>query len=79
MDEMAQHGLTYTHLALNLCGDNLYPAIRDVPPVRGEEPMRGWVHADAADSGRRQKAPHAETASASASLRSAGWNSTRPT
>ncbi len=40
MAEMAKHGLDYTCLALYLCGDNLYPAIRDVPPVRGEEPMR---------------------------------------
>jgi hypothetical protein len=40
MAEMAKHGLDYTHLALYLCGDNLYPNIRSVPPVRGEEPMR---------------------------------------
>lgn len=40
MEEMAKHGLNYTHLALYLCGDNLCPAIRDVPPVRGEDPMR---------------------------------------
>lgn len=40
MAEMQKHGLDYTHLALYLCGDNLYPNIRDVPPVRGEEPMR---------------------------------------
>ena len=40
MSEMAKHNLDYTCLALYLCGDNLYPAIRDVPPVRGEEPMR---------------------------------------
>ena len=40
MMEIARHGLDYTHLALYLCGDNLYPKIRDVPPVRGEEPMR---------------------------------------
>jgi hypothetical protein len=32
--------LDYTCLALYLCGDNLYPNIRSVPPVRGEEPMR---------------------------------------
>lgn len=37
MAEAATHGLDYTHLALYLCGDNLYPTIRDVPPVRGEE------------------------------------------
>ncbi len=37
MQEMQSHGLDYTHLALYLCGDNLYPNIRDVPPVRGEE------------------------------------------
>jgi hypothetical protein len=40
MAEMARHGLDYTCLALYLCGDNLYPHIRDVPPVRGEEPVR---------------------------------------
>jgi hypothetical protein len=39
MAEMAKLGLDYTHLALYLCGDNLYPNIRSVPPVRGEEPM----------------------------------------
>ncbi len=37
MAEAAKLGLDYTHLALYLCGDNLYPTIRDVPPVRGEE------------------------------------------
>jgi hypothetical protein len=40
MAEMAKHGLDYTMLALYLCGDNLYPNIRDVPPVRGEESIR---------------------------------------
>jgi len=40
MAEMAKLGLDYTCLALYLCGDNLYPNIRDVPPVRGEEPTR---------------------------------------
>lgn len=40
MAEMAKHGLDYTCLALYLCGDNLYPNIRSVPPVRGEEPLR---------------------------------------
>jgi hypothetical protein len=40
MAEMAKHGMDYTCLALYLCGDNLYPNIRSVPPVRGEEPMR---------------------------------------
>jgi hypothetical protein len=40
MAEMAKHGLDYTHLALYLCGDNLYPNIRTVPPVRGEEAVR---------------------------------------
>ncbi len=40
MQEAARHGLDYTHLALYLCGDNLYPHIRDAPPVRGEESMR---------------------------------------
>lgn len=39
MEEAAKQGLDYTHLALYLCGDNLYPTVRDVPPVRGEEPM----------------------------------------
>jgi hypothetical protein len=37
MQEAAARGLDYTNLALYLCGDNLYPTIRDVPPVRGEE------------------------------------------
>jgi hypothetical protein len=37
MQEAMAQGLDYTHLALYLCGDNLYPTIRDVPPVRGEE------------------------------------------
>lgn len=37
MKEMAQYGIEYTCLALYLCGDNLYPNIRAVPPVRGEE------------------------------------------
>jgi len=40
MAEMAKHELDYTMLALYLCGDNLYPNIRDVPPVRGEESFR---------------------------------------
>ena len=40
MAEMARHGIDYTCLALYLCGDNLYPNIRSVPPVRGEEPTR---------------------------------------
>jgi hypothetical protein len=40
MQEATAHGLDYTHLALYLCGDNLYPTIRDVPPVRGEESVR---------------------------------------
>ena len=40
MTEMAKHGMDYTCLALYLSGDNLYPNIRSVPPVRGEEPMR---------------------------------------
>lgn len=40
MTEMQKQGLDYTCLALYLCGDNLYPSIRDVPPVRGEEPTR---------------------------------------
>lgn len=37
MAEAATLGLEQTHLALYLCGDNLYPTIRDTPPVRGEE------------------------------------------
>ena len=37
MEEAKKHGMDYTCLALYLCGDNLYPTIRDVPPVRGEE------------------------------------------
>ena len=40
MAEMRKHGLDYTCLALYLCGDNLYPNIRSVPPVRGEETTR---------------------------------------
>ena len=40
MAELAKHAIDYTCLALYLCGDNLYPNIRSVPPVRGEEPMR---------------------------------------
>ncbi|MBV8779792.1 MAG: hypothetical protein JO353_00210, partial [Phycisphaerae bacterium] len=40
MREASEHGLDYTMLALYLCGDNLYPKIRDVPPVRGEESIR---------------------------------------
>ena len=35
--EMHRLGLGHTFLALYLNGDNLYPAIRDVPPVRGED------------------------------------------
>jgi hypothetical protein len=35
MAEMATHGLNYTCLALYLCGDNLYPNIRDVPAAPG--------------------------------------------
>lgn len=37
MEEIAKQGLDYNHLSLYLCGDNLYPNIRDVAPVRGEE------------------------------------------
>lgn len=40
MAEAATRGMDYTCLALYLCGDNLYPNIRNVPPVRGEEPTR---------------------------------------
>lgn len=37
MEEALKGGLRYNFLALYLCGDNLYPNIRDVAPVRGEE------------------------------------------
>jgi len=37
MKEAEKNGMDYTCLALYLCGDNLYPSIRDIPPVRGEE------------------------------------------
>lgn len=37
MAEARRQGMDWTHLAIYLCGDNLYPTIRDVPPVRGEE------------------------------------------
>lgn len=37
MSESAALGMDYTCLALYFCGDNLYPNIRDVPPVRGED------------------------------------------
>jgi hypothetical protein len=40
MAEAKARGMDWTHLALYLCGDNLYPSIRDVPPVRGEESVR---------------------------------------
>lgn len=40
MEEAAEHGMDYTCLALYLCGDNLYPSIRSVAPVRGEESIR---------------------------------------
>lgn len=40
MSEILKLGLDYTHLALYLCGDNLYPEIRDASPVRGEETIR---------------------------------------
>ncbi|MBK7819967.1 MAG: hypothetical protein IPJ61_02545 [Tessaracoccus sp.] len=40
MAEAAARGMDYTCLALYLSGDNLYPTIRDVPPVRGEETIR---------------------------------------
>lgn len=40
MAEARSRGMDWTHLALYLCGDNLYPTIRDVPPVRGEESIR---------------------------------------
>ena len=37
MAEAGVHGLAYNFLALYLCGDILYPSIRDAAPVRGEE------------------------------------------
>ncbi|MDR1188791.1 MAG: hypothetical protein LBK95_15310 [Bifidobacteriaceae bacterium] len=37
MEAAARRGMDVTCLALYLNGDNLYPAIRDVPPVRGED------------------------------------------
>lgn len=37
MAEAARLGMDYTFLALYLNGDNLYPNVREVPPVRGEE------------------------------------------
>src|ERR1039458_5590885 len=40
MAEMAKHSLDYTHLALYLCGDNLYPNIRDAAPGGGGEAIR---------------------------------------
>ncbi|MFT4261931.1 MAG: hypothetical protein QM572_00975 [Nocardioides sp.] len=38
--EAAKHQMDVTCLSLYLCGDNLYPNIRSVPPVRGEEAIR---------------------------------------
>lgn len=40
MVEAAKHDMDYSCLALYLCGDNLYPGIRDVPPVWGEQAVR---------------------------------------
>ena len=40
MAEAGRLGMDYTCLSLYLCGDNLYPGIRDVPPVRGEQAIR---------------------------------------
>jgi hypothetical protein len=37
MERCRAAGLNYSFLALYLNGDNLYPNIRDVPPVRGED------------------------------------------
>ena len=37
LEETKRLGLLHSFLALYLCGDNLYPTIRDVPPVRGED------------------------------------------
>lgn len=37
MQQAIGEGLSYTHLALYLSGDNLYPHIRDAAPVRGED------------------------------------------
>lgn len=40
MAEARRLGLDHTCLSLYLCGDNLYPGIRDEPPVRGEDAIR---------------------------------------
>ena len=37
MTEAHRRGLGHSFLALYMCGDNLYPALRDDPPVRGED------------------------------------------
>lgn len=37
MAEAHRRGLGHSFLAVYLCGDNLYPALRDAPPVRGED------------------------------------------
>ncbi len=37
MKEAHRRGLGHSFLALYMCGDNLYPALRDAPPVRGED------------------------------------------
>ncbi|KRF26515.1 hypothetical protein [Phycicoccus sp. Soil803] len=40
ISQAGSRGMTHTCLALYLCGDNLYPSIRDVPPVWGEQAVR---------------------------------------
>jgi hypothetical protein len=37
MAEAHRLGLGHSFLAIYMCGDNLYPVLRDAPPVRGEE------------------------------------------
>jgi len=37
MAEAHRRGLAHSFLALYMSGDNLYPALRDAPPVRGED------------------------------------------
>jgi hypothetical protein len=37
MSEAHRRGLGHSFLAVYLCGDNLYPALRDAPPVRGAD------------------------------------------
>jgi hypothetical protein len=37
MDEAHRRGLGHSFLAIYMSGDNLYPLLRDAPPVRGED------------------------------------------